>query len=286
MGNFIRFILRNLHFIVFIILEIISISLAVNFDNRRKSLFLSTSNQVTGFVQSYFSQATEYFQLGGENESLVQENARLRNQLLNLEQQISIQNSRTDSMEIAAIDEDGPRRYRVIPAHVISNSFSSLYNFLTIDVGENAGIEPGMGVITDTGPVGIVTQVNKYYSKVISMYNIESSVSAMIQDNHALGIVQWEPYSLQSVVMREIPRHVELEIGDTVVTSGYSFAFPPGLPIGEIEYYNLESGENDYTVYVRLFEDLYSLRSCYIIDDTWNNQQDSLVNPVIDESMQ
>lgn len=285
MGNFIRFILRNLHFIVFIILEIISISLAVNFDNRRKSIFLSTSNQVTGFIQSYFSQATEYFELGGENESLIRENARLRNRLLNMEQQLSILNSRPDSIEVPALNENGPQRYRVIPAQVISNSFSSLYNFLTIDVGENAGIKPGMGVITGTGPVGIVTQVNKYYSKVISMYNIESSVSAMIRDNSALGVIQWDPYNLQSVVMREIPRHVELEIGDTVVTSGYSFAFPPGLPIGEIEYYNLESGENDYTVYVRLFEDLYALRSCYIIEDTWNNP-DTLVAPVTDEAMQ
>src|SRR5690606_41428210 len=92
-------------------------------------------------------------------------------------------------------------------------------------------IEPGMGVITESGPVGIVTKVNRYYSKVISMYNIESSVSAVVKDNNALGVIQWEPYNLRTVVMREIPRHVELEVGDTIVTSGYSFAFPAGLPI-------------------------------------------------------
>lgn len=285
MGNFIRFILRNLHFIVFIILEIISINLAVNFDSRRKSIFLSTSNQITGFFQSYFSQASQYFHLSGENEDLVLENARLRNQLLNLKQQISTQKSNPDSLALPALNDTGPIRYRVIPAQVISNSFSSVYNFLTIDVGANSGIEPGMGVITDTGPVGIVTQVNKYYSKVISIYNIESSVSAMIKDNNALGIIQWEPYNLQHVVMREIPRHVELGIGDTVVTSGYSFAFPPGLPIGTVDYYNLESGENDYTIYVRLFEDLYRLRSCYVIEDTWN-KPDSSLHSVTDETME
>lgn len=271
MGNFIRFILRNLHFIVFVILEIVSISLAVNFDNRRKSIFLSTSNHFSGFVQSHFSQVAGYFKLSGVNDELLHENAQLRNQLLNLEQQVAIQNLKPDSMAISTMDEYGPQRYRVIPAHVISNSFSSLYNFLTIDVGADKGMKPGMGVITNTGPVGIITQVNKYYSKVISVYNIESLVSAKIKHNNALGIIQWEPYSLQTVVMREIPRHVELAIGDTVVTSGYSFAFPPGLPIGEIEYFNLESGENDYTVYVRLFEDLYTLRLCYVIEDTWNN---------------
>lgn len=285
MGNFIRFILRNLHFIVFIILEIVSINLAVNFDNRRKSIFLSTSNQVTGYIQTYFNNATQFFQLGSENESLVRENARLKSKLLNLDQKLSFQNSSTDSITIASPNQNTPNRYRVIPAQVISNSFSSLYNFVTVDAGKNAGIEPGMGVITDSGPVGIVTQVNKYYSKVISMYNIESSVSAMVKDNNALGIIQWEPYNLRTVVMREIPRHVELQVGDTIVTSGYSFAFPPDLPIGVIDYYNLESGENDYTVYVRLFEDLYTLSSCYIIEDTWNNP-DSTAYPAIEEMIQ
>lgn len=271
MGNFIRFILHNLHFIVFIILEIISINLAVNFDNRRKSIFLSTSNQITGYTQSHFKNVTQYFHLGEENESLTSENARLRNKLLNLEQRLKAEKAVPDTMKIAGTDGQNDFRYRVIPGEVISNSFSSLHNFLTINVGKSSGIKSGMGVITEAGPVGIVTQVNKNYSKVISLYNIESSISAKVKNNNALGMIQWEPYNLQTVVMREIPRHVELEVGDTIVTSGYSFSFPPGLPIGSIDYFNLESGENDYTVYVNLFEDLYTLNSCYIIDDTWND---------------
>lgn len=285
MGNFIRFILHNLHFIVFIILEIISINLAVNFDNRRKSIFLSTSNQITGYTQSHFNNVTQYFHLGAENEALVSENARLRNNLLNLEQQLKAEMSTPDSISIGSSDSGEPFRYRVIPAEVISNSFSSLHNFLTINVGSTSGIKSGMGVITDAGPVGIVTQVNKNYSKVISIYNIESSISAMVKDNNALGIIQWEPYNLKTVIMREIPRHVELEIGDTIVTSGYSFSFPPGLAIGSIDYFNLESGENDYTVYVNLFEDLYTLSSCYIIEDTWNDADTGSIS-ITDEEVQ
>src|SRR5690625_4640683 len=83
-----------------------------------------------------------------------------------------------------------------------------------------------MGVIADHGPVGIVATTSKRYSKIISLYNIETSISAMVQSSRALGIVQWEPFNLEYVVMRDIPRHVEIEVGDTVVTSGYSFSFP------------------------------------------------------------
>lgn len=275
MGNFIRFILQNLHFIVFIVLEIVSINLAVNFDNRRKSLFLSTSNHITGFVQSRFNTVSNYFHLDVENDDLTRDNARLRNRLLNMEQQLLKSQSQNDGIALTVSPQDTFERYKVIPAHVISNSFSSLYNFLTINVGSNQGIRQGMGVITEKGPVGIVTLVNKRYSKVISLYNVETAVSAMVKSNNALGVIHWEPYALETVVMREIPRHVDLEIGDTVVTSGYSFSFPHGLPIGVVDHFNLESGENDYTVYVRLFENLYALQSCYVVDDLWGNEDNT-----------
>src|SRR5680860_499505 len=147
MGNFIRFILQNLHFIVFIILEIISINLAVNFDNRRKSIFLSTSNQVTGYLQSHVDNVTQFFKLETENVSLVHENARLKNKLLNLEQELEKQKNIPDSITIRQADNLTTTRYRIIPAQVISNSFSSIYNFLTVNTGKNSGIKPGMGVI-------------------------------------------------------------------------------------------------------------------------------------------
>lgn len=273
MGNFIRFIVRNLHFILFLVLEIISINLAVNYNNRRKTLFLSTANEVSGFFQKRINRVNDYFHLGKENQLLVRENARLREEVLNLKQPgaaaferdtISVEN-RTDSIV---------NRYSVIPAEVISNSFSSLQNYITINAGSLHGIKTGMGVIAEHGPVGIVAKTSRRYSKVISLYNIETSVSAMVSSSKALGVIQWEPFNLEYVVMREIPRHVEIEVGDTIVTSGYSFSFPAGLPIGTIDHYNLESGENDYTVYVRLLEKLYTLQNCYVIDDSWRYEDD------------
>src|SRR5690625_6530050 len=86
MGNFIRFIVRNLHFILFLVLEIISINLAVNYNNRRKTLFLSTANQVSGFFQQRVNQVSDYFHLNKENEMLARENARVREEVLNLKQ--------------------------------------------------------------------------------------------------------------------------------------------------------------------------------------------------------
>src|SRR5699024_8077255 len=268
MGNFIRFIVRNLHFILFLVLEIISINLAINYNNRRKTLFLSTANDVSGFFQKKINHVNDYFHLGKENELLVRENARLREEILNLKQPRG-NSLNLDTLIVENRADSIVNRYSIIPAEVISNSFSSLQNFITINAGSLQGVKTGMGVIAEHGPVGIVAKTSKRYSKIISLYNIETSISAMVQSNKALGVIQWEPFNLEYVVMREIPRHVDIEIGDTVVTSGYSFSFPPDLPIGTIDHYNLESGENDYTVYVRLLEKLYTLQNCYVIDDSW-----------------
>src|SRR5690606_3499349 len=100
----------------------------------------STSNQFSGYVQSYFSNAVKYFHLGTENELLVKENARLQNEVLNLEQKLDHLQSRPEAMELLQQKDSIPNRFRVVPAQVISNSFSSLYNFITIDVGSQSGI--------------------------------------------------------------------------------------------------------------------------------------------------
>lgn len=268
MGNYIRFILQNLPIILFLILELISINLAINYDNRRKNLFLSTSNKVSGYFQSKLGTATSYFDLKDENNILSRENAELRKELLNFQKPIKTTDPDSSNFPDSYQKLD---RYSLISAEIISNSFSSLHNYLTINVGKKQNVEPGMGVMTAQGPVGLVVNTSENYSKVISLYNIETVISAKIKRNSALGVVRWEPYDLRYLTMREIPRHVEIEMGDTVVTSGYSFSFPEGIPIGIVEEFNVESGENDYTVSIRLIGDLYQLQNCIVVNDRWRD---------------
>ncbi|GAA5220088.1 rod shape-determining protein MreC [Membranihabitans marinus] len=275
MGNYIRFILQNLPFILFVILELISINLAVNYNDRRKNLFLSTSNEITGFFQSKLGNATAYLNLKTENTTLSQENAELKKQLINLKLSPIVE-KKIDSTSI--IVRDTIERYQIISAEIISNSFSSLHNYITINAGKRQGVKPGMGVMSSNGPIGIVVNAATNYSKVISLYNIETSISAKIKHNNALGVIKWDPYDLRFVTMREIPRHVELAKGDTVVTSGYSFSFPKDIPIGVVEDFNVESGENDFTVRVRLIENNYQLQNCFIVKDTWGESHQILKN--------
>ena len=35
--------------------------------------------------------------------------------------------------------------------------------------------------------------------------------------------------------LRDIPRHSEFSLGDTVVTSGHSAVFPEGIPVGMVD---------------------------------------------------
>ena len=54
-----------------------------------------------------------------------------------------------------------PKRFpfTVKKAHVLKNSFQNQRNYLTIDIGSIDGVEPEMGVISNSGIVGVVHSV-------------------------------------------------------------------------------------------------------------------------------
>ena len=64
-----------------------------------------------------------------------------------------------------------------------------------------------------------------------------------------------------------IPFHVELAVGDTVVTSSYSSAFPEDIMLGTVYSIDQPSGENYYTILVELAVDFRALSYVDVIDN-------------------
>jgi len=67
------------------------------------------------------------------------------------------------------------------------------------------------------------------------------------------------------VQLEDIPRIVELYIGDTIVTGAMSSIFPENIPIGTIKKFDLLASENFYTIDVALFNDMTNIKNVYII---------------------
>ena len=229
MRALLRYIIRNHFFILFILLEVFSFFLLFNYNKYQKAQYLNSANAVTASVYNSFNSVVRYFGLNAVNEDLALENARLKSLL-------------TDR-KLAEI-ENSDSTFSFVSARVIHNSVNKQSNYITLDKGSKHGIKPDQGIINAQGVVGVVTNVSESYSMGLSLLNQRWGISAKLKSSGFFGSVAWKGGDYRMAELLEIPFHVKLNRGDTVVTSAYSLIFPEGIMIGVIDSIEQPEGEN------------------------------------------
>jgi rod shape-determining protein MreC len=180
---------------------------------------------------------------------------------------------------LAAITDtlDEETTYEFIQARIVNNSVNKQYNYVTLNKGRRDGVMPDMGIIGSGGVVvGVVTNVTEHYSSGPSILNRRWFVSSKIKKNNYFGRLAWDGYDYQRAKLNEIPFHVELAVGDTIVTSGYSSIFPEGFLIGTIEEFNHSSGANFYEIIIRLSTDFKTLSHVELVKNNFIEEQTEL----------
>ncbi|MGE4586262.1 MAG: rod shape-determining protein MreC [Mangrovibacterium sp.] len=264
MRSLFRFLVRNYFFLLFLMLEVVCFILVIRCNNYQNASFYNSSNRLVALVYASYDAAAGYFGLRQSNEQLAAENARLKYRL----QQLGF-GTKTDTARQKA-------RYRFIPARIINNSVNRQNNYLTLNKGRKDGVKPDMGIVCSQGIVGLVSQVSDHYATGPSLLNKRWRISAKIKKNGYFGSLVWEGRNECSARLNEIPFHVELSYGDTIVTSGYSSIFPEGILIGRIEQFTIGNGENFYEIHVRLSANFRTLSLVEIIEDGNKPELDSL----------
>ena len=250
MQQIIDFFIRNKNFLLFSILFLISITLTIRSHSFHTNKFVSAANVVSGNIYSAKNDLTSYFNLKRKNELLVDENLRLRN-LLHI---------RKDQSPIPVLDSGAPSlKYNFTAARVINNSYARTKNQLTLNKGSKDGIAKEMGVISQNGIVGIVSNVSENYATVQSILNTNSQISANIKKSGHFGILVWDAKDPDVVQLVDVPRIAPVAVGDTVTTDGRSTIFPKGIPIGTIKEFSLTEDTNYYNLDIDLFNDMTSL---------------------------
>ena len=260
---------------MFFTLEIIALSFLVSSNNYQRAKFFNSSDIVFGAIYKTYNNITQYLWLKNANEELVQENIKLHNKLnsfLKLDPAV-------DSLSTNAKTD----KYTYIPAHVINNSVYRRNNYLTLDVGHSDSIRPEMAVVSPEGIVGVTRFVSDNYSTVISVLSGKISISAKLKKNNYFGSLVWPGKDYSTAELREIPIHVNLAIGDTLVTSGYSAMFPEGIPVARIIEYKQNAGDSFYYIKVKLIVDYKNLTNVYIIDNKQVEEQKSLEQKTADD---
>jgi rod shape-determining protein MreC len=266
MKNLLHFIVRFHFTILFIVFEIFCLLLLVNYNNYQKSQFLNSSNAISGGIYQKVSSVTDYLSLARTNEELNRENARLRN-LLKSSYSLSADSSFTFT------DTLYKQQYIYRTAKIINNSVNKQLNYITLNKGKVHGIEREMAVVTDNGVVGVVKSVSENFSSVISLLNNRLRVSAKLKGNNYHGSLTWDGVDYRKALLKDIPFHVNIAKGDTIVTSGFSAIFPEGVQLGVVDEVLSSSGSNFQDVKVLLSNDFKSISYVKVVGDLMKEER-------------
>ncbi len=271
MRYLIAFLLKHSFFFLFVFLECIAFILMINSQNYQGAVIINSTNQLTGSVNSIYSNITDYFSLRKSNKELLDENTLLLNK-----QQNSAKASDTGFHYRDSV-------YKYIGAKVISSSTHKRNNYIMLDRGRKHGIELDMGVVSANGLIGSVIGVSENFCSVMSVLHKDSKTSARIKKNNQLVNVVWKEIDYQHGKIEDIPTHLQLFSGDTIITSGNSLIFPEGILIGTVTEYYTEIGKSLNSASIRFASDFNALYHVYIIKNLNREELFNLKMEVEDE---
>lgn len=256
--------------ILFIVLVALSILLVVENSVVQRYRILGAVRNVQAWCWTRTSDIAYYFNYQKENERLAAENLQLRERLARYQAAARS----LDSLSLR-VEPD----FSFIEATVIKNTVDQQRNHLVLDRGRNDGIEPGMGVITPQGVVGIVGAVTGNYSYVYSLLGAGQSVSAKLSRSGAFGPMTWQGVEPDRMLLQEIPVHIQDAPGDTVLTSGFSTLYPPDIPLGRVVEAKVSKGSSQ-ELSVVLFEEFRTLHHVYIVKNNHKAEIEALYEQI------
>ena len=266
---------------MFIFCEIISFVLIYHNNAYQRNMMLSSANAVTGSILSISGTVSSYFDLQKVNQQLLERNSLLEMEVLRLKAKdykaaldsVSFDKTMLTDTVLADSLFFGNYDYKYIHVGVVNNSTTNVNNYITINKGYNDGIRPDMGVVSPQGIVGIVATVEEHFSVVISLLSSKFKVSCKVINTNYTGSLSWKGGSVKYAYLDQLPTHATFQNGDTIVTSGNSAIFPPGVMVGIVESYNREGDDNFYSLKVLLNNDFHSLNVLSVIDNSLQKEQ-------------
>jgi len=278
--NLIDFFTRYNYWFLFLLLEVISFVLLFQFNSYQGSVWFTSANIVSGKVYEISSKIESFFELSQVNEQLTQRNIYLEQQVKGLQEKLT--SATQDSSYLRNNQYQYLAGYKLIPAKVVSNSVDKYNNLITIDKGAADGVKKDMGVACGNGVVGIVFMTSEHYSIVIPVLNSQSNISCTIKGRGYFGYLHWKGGDASMAYVDDVPRHARFKLYDTIVTSGYSSVFPPGLLVGKVRHvYNSPDGVS-YRLKIKLATDFGSLRDVCVIDNSVMNERLELLRATQD----
>lgn len=269
MRNLIAFVVRYHFLLLFLFFEVISFIFIARASEYQSAILIGAGNRATGRFYTAVSNVTDYFKLEKVNEALANENAMLR-------QMKNVSYISNDTNTFWVNDTMYRQQYKYIVAKVVHNTVGKRNNYIMLSKGRRHGIHKDMAVITSNGIVGTVVSVSDNFCWVMSLLNKHTRISGKIVSNNQMGTVVWNGINSTYGTLNDIPAHVKLKKGDTIVSSGYSHIFPAGLMMGTVQDFRVENGEHFYVIPFIFSVDFNALQYVYVVENLMKEEQEAL----------
>lgn len=225
------------------------------------------------FVQSpvttISSAVTNYFASVANLRSAQSENDLLKQRIQELEienkgkEDLSSENQRLRAL----LDMKAASKINVLTAQIIGRDPSVWFDSSIVNKGSLDGVKLNMPVVTDGGIVGRVTAVSPLTAQVDLITRDKSGLGAVVGEignSNALGVVSGTS-KRNLVEMRYVPGSIDVEVGQTVYTSGQDGIYPPGLKVGEVVQVEPGSATTPHKILIRPSSRISSMQEVGIL---------------------
>ena len=278
MRNIFLFIRRYFTFLTFLLLQAVAIWFLFNYNRFHRAKGLGVANEITGFFNSRYNTAEDFFKMKEENRRLHSTNDSLMNLLsINF---VKIDTSVLQVSDSIPFDTMGHyRRYLWREAQVMYNTVNFEKNYIQINKGSNQGIKDDMGVLSSDGSlVGKVVNVSPNFSQVMSMLHVQNRVDVYLKKVGSSGTISWDAKDPRFLLLSRIPRHDSIQKGDTVLTGAYSVSIPPNKLVGFVQEIIRDKASNFLTIKVRMAADFQDLQQVFVVENLQYDEQMKLLD--------
>jgi rod shape-determining protein MreC len=217
---------------------------------------------VTSSISNYFASISNLRSAQSDNDKLKQHVQELEVELKQKEE-LASENDRLRSF----LQLKEQSKYKVLTARIIGRDPSVWFDSSIVNRGSLDGVALNMPVVTDGGLVGRVTAVSPLTAQVDLITRDKSGLGAVIGqigESNALGVVNGTSKK-DLLEMKYVPGNVDVQVGQSVFTTGQDGIFPPGLKVGEIVNLVTGSATTPHQIQIRPAAKLSSMQEVGIL---------------------
>ena len=238
------------------------------------SPFQKAGSTVVSPFRNFFGDITNLGRTRSEIEKLKQDNAKLRNELLQ-RKSADVELEQLKSV----LDLAGRAGYKVLATRVISQGASTSFSqTITIDAGTTSGVRQNMTVVSGEGLVGVVKESYLNSALIMLATDPDFKVGVRIAGTQQIGILSGR--GSKRAELQLLDNQQIVKVGDVLLARGSTNnrPFVPGIPVGVISAVDNTAGSIAQTASVMLYPNFSALSVVSVVLSAGkNNPGDALV---------